>query len=102
MIIVLGEAITVVGTAFGKLAAATEVTVAAAACFVIAATLWWDYFLFAGRTVQRGLLSSRTRGAFARDVYSYGHLPVVVGIAAASVGAEDHLIVLSSPVIRTG
>lgn len=96
VIIVLGEAITVVGTAFGKLAAATEVTVAAAACFVIAATLWWDYFLFAGQTVQRGLLSSRTRGAFARDVYSYGHLPVVVGIAAASVGAEEAIANIGS------
>ena len=58
------------------------------ACFVLAAALWWDCFVFGYWSARRGLLSSARRGAYARDVYGYAHFPVVVGIAAASVGAE--------------
>ena len=48
-----------------------------------------DYFVFGYWSARRGLLSSVRRGAYARDVYSYAHFPVVVGVAAASVGAEQ-------------
>ena len=87
VIIVLGESVTAVGLGLSDIQGST--TLIAVACFVLAAALWWDYFVFGYWSARRGLLSSVRRGAYARDVYGYAHFPVVVGIAAASVGAEQ-------------
>jgi low temperature requirement protein LtrA len=89
VIIVLGEAIVAVGAGFSEFGSTPETALAGSACFALAAAVWWTYFDFAGRSIRPGLRSSLRRGAFARDIYSYAHLPIVVGIAAASVGAED-------------
>jgi low temperature requirement protein LtrA len=89
VIIVLGESVGAVGLGLSDVESSARTTLSAVACFVLAAALWWDYFDFGSWSALRGLLASPRRGAYARDIYSYGHLPVVIGIAAMSVGAEQ-------------
>jgi low temperature requirement protein LtrA len=88
VIIVLGESVAVVGLGLADIEWTVTITLSAVGCFVLAAAVWWEYFDYGARSARLGLMSSAHPAAYARDVYSYGHLPVVLGIAAASVGAE--------------
>ena len=54
MIIVLGESVTAVGLGLSDIEGST--TLIAVACFVLAAALWWDYFVFGYWSARRGLL----------------------------------------------
>jgi low temperature requirement protein LtrA len=95
MIIVLGESIA--GVVSGTANTNWQVSSAMVACFafVAAASLWWSYFDFAAWTGRFGLLSSPRRGALARDIYSYGHFPVVVGLTLFGAGTE--LAIIDTP-----
>ena len=55
------------------------------------AGLWWVYFEGAAPYAERQMaaLSGGARGRFARDVYSFLHYPMVVGIVIFAVGMED-------------
>ena len=52
------------------------------------AALWWSYFDFASRAARGGLLRSVRSGALARNVYSWGHFPVAVGLTLLGAGTE--------------
>jgi low temperature requirement protein LtrA len=99
LIIALGEAFISIGIG----AAAVQIGVgeiAAATLGLLVATSFWlayfDFFSIRGERMLADLRGSR-RIAFARDVYAYGHLPMIVGIVlfafamkhvAAHVGEE--------------
>ena len=89
VIIVLGESVAAVGLSLADIEWTVTITLSAVGCFVLAAAVWWEYFDFGSWSASRGLAASGHPAAYARDVYSYGHLPVVIGLAAASVGAEQ-------------
>jgi low temperature requirement protein LtrA len=82
VIIALGESLGAIG--FGARSTALEFRVifGAVLALIVAAALWLAYFDYASAAVG-GLLAER-RGeqqiVVARDAYSYGHLPMVVGI----------------------
>jgi low temperature requirement protein LtrA len=88
MIIVLGESVlaVVVGTSDTDWKA-SAVAVAIGG-FVCAAALWWSYFDFASQTAGAGLLRSVRSGALARNIYSWGHFPIAVGLTLLGVGTE--------------
>lgn len=58
---------------------------------IAAGALWWSYF----DRVQPALehraegLEARERGRFARDAYTYAHMPIVAGTILIAVGLED-------------
>lgn len=58
---------------------------------IAAGALWWSYF----DRVQPALehraedLDGRERGRFARDAYTYAHMPIVAGVILIAVGLED-------------
>ncbi|WP_051367346.1 low temperature requirement protein A [Hamadaea tsunoensis] len=88
VLVVLGEAVwsTVTGITEGSWSPGA-VTVAVSG-FVIAASMWWIYFLaFDEEAISRVLSQSRT--AQVRSfLYGYGHLIVYVAIVASGVGVE--------------
>jgi low temperature requirement protein LtrA len=93
VIIALGESLGAIG--FG--ARATElgfrVIVGAVLGLLVAASMWLAYFDYASAAVG-GLLTERRgerRAAVARDAYSYGHLPIVVGIVLFAFGMRATL-----------
>jgi low temperature requirement protein LtrA len=66
------------------------VAVALGLAFVSATALWWLYFGdVAGSVVERlSSSSAEEAGRIGRDVYTYLHIPIVVGIVLAAVGDE--------------
>ncbi len=95
IIVALGEVIVALGNAVvtplnegdGFEAAAVVALVATGVC---ATLLWWAYF----DRVQPALehraekTAGNERGRFARDVYTYAHLPIVAGIIFIAAGLE--------------
>lgn len=91
VIIALGESIVGVGLAatgnISDLAHILAITVA----FAGVAALWWAYFDQAAPYAEERFsqLTGQRRGRFARDVYTLGHYPLVVGIVYFAVGLEE-------------
>ncbi|MEP1122367.1 MAG: low temperature requirement protein A [Ilumatobacter sp.] len=97
IIIALGEVIVALGNAVVDPLSeegggfAGETVAALAATGIAAGLLWWSYF----DRVQPALehhaeeLDSRPRGRFARDGYTYAHMPIVAGVILIAVGIEE-------------
>jgi low temperature requirement protein LtrA len=88
MIIVLGESVLAVvagtaGTDWQPMA-----VLVAVGGFACGAALWWSYFDFASRVARGGLLRSIRSGTLARNIYSWGHFPIAVGLTLLGVGTE--------------
>jgi low temperature requirement protein LtrA len=82
VIIAIGESLVAIGLGERVSGLTTEVVAAAVLGFAVAASFWLAYFdFFTIRAHQ--LLTARSgldRAAFARDVYTYLHFPMVAGI----------------------
>ncbi len=78
-IIALGETVALVATGLSSSHLGPAGAVTAVLGFLIAAGLWWLYFVFSDATAPAG-------GRFAPQIYAYGHLLVFAGITAAGVG----------------
>ncbi|MFE9206522.1 low temperature requirement protein A [Micromonospora sp. NPDC007230] len=64
------------------------------------AALWWMYFDTLAPALEQKLHRTRDvdeRAAFARDVYAYLHLPLVVGIILFALGLKRYLAVIADP-----
>jgi low temperature requirement protein LtrA len=93
IIISLGEVLVSVGaTATGKnltAARATAMLVAVAGACV----LWWTYFAFIPRVAEHALrqATGATRGALARDLFTFGHFPLVFGLVLYAL-VSKHIV----------
>ena len=94
VIIVLGESVIAVGTAVVGAHWHLTSGLAAVFGFAVAAAAWWIYFDTAHGALQRVLVFRGRSGPLARNVYSYGHFPIVVGLATAAAGVQ--LLILHS------
>ena len=99
VIIALGESIVAIGLAAEGLAEDVEFAVAVAVSFAGAAVAWWAYFDFVQLAAERALRRAHedVRGPLARDVYSYFHYPIVLGIIFLAVAAKKTLTAPSEP-----
>jgi low temperature requirement protein LtrA len=82
VIIAIGESLVAIGIGARGTALETGVIVAALLGFVVAASFWLAYFDFFTIRAQQ-LLTDRSgipRISLARDVFTYLHLPMIVGI----------------------
>ncbi len=95
VIIALGEAVIAIG------ATATDVGFDAAevallgAGFVVACGLWWCYFDWVHHAAEQRLVGeadARRRGHLARDLFTFGHLPIVAGIVLFAAAIEEALL----------
>jgi low temperature requirement protein LtrA len=91
IIISLGESIVAIGVTAVDVELDAEHLGAMVIAFAGVATLWWAYFDRAARYAERYFttLTGKALGRFARDVYSYIHYPIVVGIVMFAVGLEE-------------
>ncbi len=91
VIIALGESLIAAGiTASGQ--APTAVLLGVALIAVVAAcALWWTYFGWVMGALEDSLARQPAPrlGRAARDVYSFGHFPVVAGIIGFAVAIEE-------------
>ncbi|MDX6369644.1 MAG: hypothetical protein QOG93_1146 [Gaiellaceae bacterium] len=93
VIIAIGEALVAIGFGARATALGAGVIVAALLGLVVAASLWLAYFDFFSDGIQRLLVDrhGQQRVAFAREVYTYLHLPMVVGIVFFAFGMRATL-----------
>jgi low temperature requirement protein LtrA len=98
-IIALGESIVAIGIGAAGLALDAGVLTAAILGVTISACLWWAYFDWAVYVSQARLtaLTGPPRAAFARDVYSYLHLPMIGGIVLFAFGLKTGLRHVGDP-----
>jgi low temperature requirement protein LtrA len=92
VIIALGESIVAIGAAEAyevdwRLAISALVAVA------MVSGLWWVYFDCESAAAEEALRQARgtSRSRMARDVYSYLHIPLVLGVVLAAVGIKKTL-----------
>src|SRR5579862_1730363 len=82
LIIAMGESLSAIGFAARGAHLGVAVVGAALLGLIVAASFWMGYFDFASSGI--GSLLANRRGeqriALARDAYTYGHLPMVIGI----------------------
>jgi low temperature requirement protein LtrA len=93
VIIAIGEALVAIGFGARATALGTVVIVAALLGLIVAASLWLAYFDFFSRGLQQMLVGRRgeQRVVLARDVYTYLHLPMIVGIVFFAFGMRATL-----------
>ena len=91
VIIALGESIIAVGVGSAGLERTGEFFLAVAVGAAFACILWWAYFDWFTESAERALsaLASHGRARLARDVYTYLHFPIVLGIVGVAVGLEE-------------
>lgn len=91
VIIALGESLIAAGvTATGAPRTGALLSVVIAAVLG-ACALWWTYFARANDALEHAMAErrSRDRGAFARDVYSLLHFPIICGVIGFAVAIHE-------------
>jgi low temperature requirement protein LtrA len=93
IIIALGESIVAIGVGAAGLPLNAGEIAAALLGITVVACLWWSYFDWVVFVAQARLAEATgaRRAAFARDAYSYLHLPMVGGIVLFAFGLKTTL-----------
>ncbi len=99
VIIALGEALLVSGSAFG--AAPHDTPTIAAFLVVIAgsAAMWWVYFDLGAKRGTDHIEKSSNPGRIARSAYTYFHMPIIAGIVVGAVADQQ---LLAQPLAASG
>jgi low temperature requirement protein LtrA len=93
VIIALGESIVAIGIGTSGLERDATYALSVVVAFAGVAALWWAYFDFTAHAAERALsrASPQARGPLARDVFTYFHYPIVLGIIFYAVAAKKTL-----------
>jgi low temperature requirement protein LtrA len=104
VIIALGESIVAIGLATSGLERDATYALSVAVAFAGVAALWWAYFDFVAVAAARSLrlASPAARGPLARDVFTFFHYPVVLGIIFYAVAAKKTLEKPLDPLSEAG
>ena len=97
LIVALGEVIVAIGLPVVQaleegegLPGSTLSALVASGAF--ACLLWWAYFDRVNPALEHrheGHLDPQLRGMYARDVYTYGHLPIIAGVVLIAAALEE-------------
>jgi low temperature requirement protein LtrA len=94
IIIALGESIVAIGATASGIGLDTTVGLLLAPAFVAVAGLWWCYFDWVHAAAERRLAGEadhRRRSNLARDLFTFGHLPIVAGTVVFAAAIEEAL-----------
>jgi low temperature requirement protein LtrA len=99
VIVALGESVVAIGAGGGDIAVDWPLAGTALLVMALIAGLWWAYFATDAEASERALVSVQgpERARLARDLYSYLHIPLVLGIVLAAVGIHDVLVHAGEP-----
>jgi low temperature requirement protein LtrA len=104
VIIALGESIVAIGVAAVGLERDALFAVAVGVSFAGAAAAWWAYFDASQIGVERVLRAAREdeRGHLARDIFTFFHYPIVLGIILLAVASKKTLAAPDEPLADGG
>jgi len=104
VIIALGESIVAIGIGTSGLERNLTFAISVVVALAGVATLWWTYFDFTAVAAERSLRRTppEKRGPMARDVFTFFHYPVVLGIILFAVAAKKTLEHPSDPLSDAG
>ncbi|MGW4241564.1 low temperature requirement protein A [Nocardia sp. NPDC004722] len=88
VIIALGETVASVGSEAAEAHLGVVSWIAVVLIFLLGCGLWWLYFAYGFSAVEHSLRTNQIRGTVVRDVLSYGHLLLVIGLVLVAVGAR--------------
>lgn len=94
VIIALGESVIATGLTAAETGLTRDVVALLAIAFTAVAGLWWCYFDWVHHAAQARLAGEpdhRRRSNLARDLFTFGHLPIVAGVVVFAAGIEDAL-----------
>lgn len=93
VIISLGEVLVAVGVAATKASISVETVVGIVAAVAVAGVLWWSYFAYVPSVIEARLRSAagHQRGAVARNLFTFGHFPIILGVLLYSLVAK-HMV----------
>lgn len=93
LIVALGESIVAIGVGVSDLPVSGPVVLAAVLGLVLASSLWWAYFDLTSLRAEEAFEATSTdkRAGFARDAYSYLHLPMLAGVILTALGLKKVL-----------
>jgi low temperature requirement protein LtrA len=97
VIICLGEVLVAIGAKAASISATEGLDLRSVAAVVVtvavACLLWWTYFAFVPNVVEYQLAAAdrSRRGVVARNICSFGHFPIVVGIILYAIVAKHHI-----------
>ena len=93
VIIALGESLIAAGLALGHVPRDATFLIGTVASVIAICALWWIYFGLAKDELEDHLETrpSDDTGSEARNIYSWGHLPIIAGIIAFAVAIEQVL-----------
>jgi len=93
VIIALGESIVAIGIGTSELTRDTTYALSVVVAFAGVVALWWAYFDFTATAAERALrrASPAARAPLARDVFTFFHYPIVLGIIFYAVAAKKTL-----------
>jgi low temperature requirement protein LtrA len=99
VIIALGESVVAIGAGGDDIAVDWALAGTALVVMTLIAGLWWDYFTHDADASERVLMAAEghERARIARDVYSYLHVPLVLGVVFTAVGIHEVLVHRDEP-----
>jgi low temperature requirement protein LtrA len=99
VIIALGESVVAIGAAGDDITVDWPLAGTALVVMALIAGLWWNYFTRDAEANERVLVAAQghERARLARDVYSYLHVPLVLGVVFASLGIHEVLVHRDEP-----
>ena len=99
VIIALGESIIAVGVASAGVDRSADFAFALAVGGLSACVLWWSYFDWFQESLEEVLrsIAEHGRAPLARDLYTFGHVPIVLGIVGLAVAAHEMIAHPSDP-----
>ena len=99
LIIALGESLVALGVSASEEPKTFTVVAASVIGLAIVACLWWIYFDVVSRAAELALrrVEGAARNAMARDVYSYIHFFMVLGVVLVALGLKKALLDVGGP-----
>jgi len=90
VIISLGEVVVAIGTSATAVELDPAIGMGLIAAAAVACTFWWTYFAYVPAAVERLLhvAHGAARGTVARNVFTFGHFPIVFGLVLYAVAAK--------------
>jgi low temperature requirement protein LtrA len=91
-ILVLGESIASIVLGLHDTDWQATSFVLAFVAFFITAALWWSYFELGGAAASQRLIDDDSQSNSNHDRFVYGHLPLLIGLAAVGIGVEQFIL----------